>query len=230
MNVMPSLPFILLWLALGTAMVPQVRRGWPVLASLSIATAVIAGIVEWAGLAIIILFAGACLAATRSTQSTPLRFLSWTMVVVCAVALASHNIPWIHNVLIFENVTLSPSAEPFTLFWNFDKAVVGVFLYIMCLPPQSGTQWGRLIAIVTTVTILTLAVVAVPGIAIGFIAWDPKWPIILMAWIPANLLITCVAEEAFFRGLLQQHLLEKLYPRIAFAGLVHCRLLRPGLG
>ena len=63
-----------------------------------------------AGLAVIALFAGACLAAMRSTFSPPVRTLAWGALVVCAVALAAHQVPWINNVLVFDAVAVSPAA------------------------------------------------------------------------------------------------------------------------
>ena len=97
---MNGLPYVLLWLALGLAMFPRVHWGWPVFTGLSVVIAVIVGIVEWAGLAVIALFAGACVAATR------VRVLAWGTLVVCAVALADHAVPWINNVLVFDTMAL----------------------------------------------------------------------------------------------------------------------------
>ncbi|MDE2661478.1 MAG: CPBP family intramembrane metalloprotease [Gemmatimonadota bacterium] len=61
--------------------------------------------------------------------------------------------------------------------------------------------------------------------AVGYLAWDPKWPAILAAWIPSNLLLTCVSEETVFRGILQRHLGRALSGRVpasAFVALVVC--------
>jgi membrane protease YdiL (CAAX protease family) len=44
----------------------------------------------------------------------------------------------------------------------------------------------------------------------GFVVLDPKLPAITPLWLLSNLLVTCVAEEAFFRGFLQRQLQHKL--------------------
>ena len=217
---MNGLPYVLLWLALGMAMFPRVHWGWPVFTGLSVVIAVIVGIVEWAGLAVIALFAGACVAATRSTLSTRVRVLAWGTLVVCAVALADHAVPWINNVLVFDTVALSPSAELYTLYWNYDKAFVGVLLFAVCVQPQRTTEWSTAATATAVTAVLTIALVAVSALTMEFIAWDPKWPVILAMWIPANLLVTCLAEETFFRGLLQRHLAEALRACVSSAGLV----------
>ena len=59
-----------------------------------------------------------------------------------------------------------------------------------------------------------MVVVGVLATAAEFVSWDPKWPAILAVWLPANLFLTCVAEETFFRGLLQRNLARALRGRV----------------
>ena len=198
----------------------RVRSGWPIFTSLSIVAAVNGGIVEWVGLVVIALFAVACFAAMRSTFSTPVRTLAWGTLVICAVMLAAHQIPWINNVLVFDAVAVSHSAKLYTLYWNYDKALAGVLLYVACVQPQQRTEWSSVIITTTVLAVLTPALVVVPALVMGFVVWNPKWPSILVMWVPANLLVTCLAEETFFRGLLQRHLAKALRASVPSAGLV----------
>ena len=220
MDLTNGLPFALLWLALGMAMFPRVWRRWPILVGLSIVAAVSAGIVEWAGLPVIVLFALACFMAVRPTLSVRVRIPVWGTLLVCAVALAAHQVPWINNVLVFNAITVSPLAAPYTLYWNYDKALAGVLLYAVCAQPQRRTEWCHAIVATAVIAVLTSALVAVPALAAKFVVWDPKWPAILALWVPANLLVTCVAEEVFFRGLLQRYLSQTLRATVPSAGLV----------
>ena len=219
-NVATGLPYLLLWLALGMAMIPRVRWGWPTMTGFSIVAGVVAGIVEWAGLALIALLIGTCVVATRSTLSLPVRILAWGALLVTAGALVAHQVPWINNVLIFEAVTLSRTSAPYTLYWNYDKALAGVLLYALCVQPQRRTAWTRAIVATAVVAVLTVAFVLAPALAEQFVAWDPKWPVILGMWVPANLLVTCLAEETVFRGLLQRRLANALRAHVPSAGLV----------
>ena len=215
-----GLPYLLLWLALGVAMFPDRRRVGPILIALSLAAAVAAGIVEWAGLAVLALFAGSCLAAVRPKLSTALRTLAWGMAVIFALALATHQIPWIENVLVLDAVSVSASAADYTLYWNYDKGFAGVLLYSVCVQPQGRTRWTRAIVATGTVALLTPVLVGAAAAATGFVSWDPKWPAILAVWVPANLLVTCVAEETFFRGLLQRQVGRALRGRVPAPALV----------
>ena len=215
-----ALPYLLLWVALGVSMFSGPRFVGPACVALSLAAAVVAGIIEWAGLAVLALFAGACLTAVRSEFSRALRALAWGVVVILALALATHQIPWIHNVLVLDGVSVSASGADYTLYWNYDKGFAGILLYAICVQPQDGARWNRAIVTTGTVALLTLVPLGLLATATGFVAWDPKWPAILAVWVPANLLLTCVAEESFFRGLLQRRLGRFLRGRVSAPALV----------
>ena len=201
-----AVPYLFLWVALGLAMFTDRHSHAGVFIALSLAAAVVVGIVEWEGLAPLALFAGSCLVAVRSALPTALRALAWGIVVVLAVALGTHEVPWIHNVLILDAVSVSESSASYTLHWNYDKGFAGVLLYAVCVQPQETPQWKRAILTTGVIAIVTVVLVGVAATAAGYTAWDPKWPAMLAVWVPANLLLTCVAEESFFRGLLQRHL------------------------
>ena len=187
-------------------MFPDGRRVGATLIALSLAAAVVAGIVAWAGLAVLALYSGACLAAVRPQFSAVLRTLAWGTVLFLALALATHQIPWIQNVLVLDSVSVSALAADYTLYWNYDKGFAGVVLYAVCVQPQPGTEWKRAIVATAAVALLAMIAVGVPATAAEFVLWDPKWPGILAVWVPANLFLTCVAEETFFRGLVQRQL------------------------
>ena len=215
-----SLPFVLLWVALGVTVFPGDRWVGAAFLALSLASAMGAGLVEWGGVAAIALLWGACLTAVRPSLAMPLRALAWSVVVIAAVALATHQVPWIHNVLVLDAVSVSASAADYTLYWNYDKGFAGVLLYAVCVQRHAGTGWNRAIVATGAIALLTVVAVSVPAMATGFVSWDLKWPAILGVWVPANLLVTCVAEEAFFRGLLQRQLGRAFRGRLPRAALV----------
>ncbi len=201
-----AVPYLFLWVALGLAMFTDRHSHAAVFIALSLAAAVVAGIVEWEGLALLALFAGSCVAAVRSALPTALRTLAWGIVVILAVALGAHEVPWIHNVLVLDAVSVSDASASYTLHWNYDKGFAGVLLYSVCVQPQETPQWRRAIVATGVIAVVTVVLVGLAAAAAGYIAWDPKWPAMLAVWVPANLLLTCVAEESFFRGLLQRRL------------------------
>ena len=56
--------------------------------------------------------------------------------------------------------------------------------------------------------VATAAVSIGIALAAGYVRFEPKWPGAAPAFLVANLLFTCVAEEAFFRGLVQERLMR----------------------
>ena len=195
------------------------------LAALSLAAAVVAGIVEWTGVAVFMLLAGACLAAVRPGFSRLRRTLAWGVVVILTAALATNQVPWVHNVLVLDGVYVSASSADFTLYWDYDKAFAGILLYLVCVQPQANPPWGRAVVATGAIAIVTTVVTLATATAVGYMAWDPKWPAILGVWIPSNLHLTCVSEETVFRGILQRHLGRSLSGRVpapAFVALIVC--------
>ncbi|MBI3383596.1 MAG: CPBP family intramembrane metalloprotease [Aquabacterium sp.] len=137
----------------------------------------------------------------------------WPVVVfgAMALALALHAFPWFQRVPVFEAVQLSAGAPSFALFASVDKALAGLGLLVwVCRRCSSLSEVITMLR--ATVPVLLLTVVAVLGLGVmsHAVHWDPKWPAQAPAFLAVNLLFTCVAEEAFFRGLLQARLTQAL--------------------
>jgi uncharacterized protein len=132
-------------------------------------------------------------------------------VAVASLVLMAHVVPGINNVLIVKGAIVSPGAAPFTLYLNFDKALIALFILGFGSPSgpalaASRADWVALlrialprIAIVTAVMIAWL--VSLDRIHVD-VKWPPPW--FFPFWVWANLLFTCAAEEAVFRGIVQR--------------------------
>jgi membrane protease YdiL (CAAX protease family) len=140
-------------------------------------------------------------------SSTATKVVAGVAVVLFSLALMAHVLPGFHNLLIVKDVVLSPGAVPYTLYLNFDKAFVGLFLLAFGPPLLSSrTQWGAMLAMTIPRVVVLLVLVAVCAMWIGHVRLEPKWPAFLPFWVWANLLFTCAAEEALFRSVIQRHL------------------------
>ncbi|MYH10512.1 MAG: CPBP family intramembrane metalloprotease [Gemmatimonadales bacterium] len=216
----PALPFLLLWAAFGVSMWAGRRSVALAFVALSLAAVIVAGVVEWTGLAVLVLFTGACLAAARTELPRVHRALAWGVVVILTLALGFNQVPGIHSVLVLDGVYVSASSADFTLYWDYDKGFAGILLYLACVQPQASPPWRRAVVATGAIAILTTVVTLATATAVGYMAWDPKWPAILGVWIPSNLLLTCVSEETVFRGILQRHLGRALSGRVPAPALV----------
>jgi hypothetical protein len=203
--------FVLLGLAIATAWLPVPRvRGvpvppWAVLLAAAAGAGLSTGVLAPTALGALVILCCLAAAACLAPRGRPLFTL---LAATWALALALHVIPGFRNPRLFDGVRLTADAVPFTSYLNFDKAAGGlVLLAAFCRPGRgegAGARrtigWTLGAAAVTTATALGLATLA------GLTRFEPKWPPDALAFLLANLLFTCVAEEAFFRGLIQERI------------------------
>lgn len=188
----------------------------------------IAGVVApWMALIIIV---GIGLGAyyRRRHPQIPLRWPLELIGVVIAVGLILHLVPGFYNPKILDSVRAGPASLPFNLYFNFDKALVPWVLILLVpgllrtAPGHHAPRWGWL-----------LLGLAVPGLLLvamgaGGLRLEPHWPAWLGQFVLANVFFVCLAEEALFRGYLQQRLMKRIpasYALIITAlifGLMHC--------
>jgi membrane protease YdiL (CAAX protease family) len=128
-------------------------------------------------------------------------------VVLASLGLMAHVVPGFSNVLIVKDAIVSRDGVPFTLYFNFDKALIGVMLLTFVTPlAMSRADWFGIFPAALPRILAVIAVVLGAAFALGFIRVDPKWPPFFPLWAWANLLFTCTAEEAVFRGVIQRML------------------------
>lgn len=175
--------------------------------------AVVAGIVRPLGLMWIAAFAAAVIAfAHSSAPAAPrwLRPLAAAAIVVLAAGLMSHQLPGFNNPRVISNVRFTPDALPFRLHLNFDKTVVGLFLLaFLHARLTTAAGWRAMLAATIPVTAGTVAVLLPLSLFLGYVRFAPKFPPEAWLFLWANLCLTCVAEEALFRGFVQAQLARK---------------------
>ncbi|MBR8299469.1 CPBP family intramembrane metalloprotease [Burkholderia dolosa] len=127
-----------------------------------------------------------------------------------AIALSLHLLPGFHNPRVIEPTRFTPDAVPFTMYLNFDKPLVGLWL-LWVLPwvvpdvaPSRALRTGVVAAVATA------AVCLIGALAFGMVGWAPKWPPQGWLWLANNVLLVTLAEEALFRGYVQGGLTRAL--------------------
>lgn len=121
---------------------------------------------------------------------------------IIGIAVFLHVLPGFNNPRIIDQVQISPNSLSYSMYLNFDKAIFGLLLltFIRTSKKPASPQWLKTSLICGGLSLTALVI----GLSVGLIAWAPKLPEIFLVWALSNLFITCVAEEAFFRGFLQQ--------------------------
>lgn len=198
---------------------------WLWLFILSVLSATLEGYINIVGLVAIMLYVALYYGTINIKQ--PIINKAITIAFIgTALGLALHYVPGFNNLPIVVNEQISSDAIAYTLCANFDKAIAGLLLsayYFSTLAPKQqqtldskgidsksfasqklGLKQPVLIIIGTILTTLIV------GLLLGIVSFNPKVPDFWLAFIAINLLFTCVAEEALFRGLLQTKLSQQI--------------------
>ncbi|WP_062814203.1 CPBP family intramembrane glutamic endopeptidase [Proteus mirabilis] len=143
------------------------------------------------------------------------------------VGLTFHFIPSFNNLRYIKHVPLGQYSPPFSFYFNADKALIP-FILMIFIPTLFKTepvkkankyQW---VLLAMAIPALLLFAMALGGLAIELHL--PQW---LPAFMLANIFFVSLAEEALFRGAIQQSLSRYLSPYLALFitailfGLVH---------
>lgn len=200
---MLPLPDTLIWLALGLAVLlclARQQRSGLILLGVALLTAL--WLERLSPVAALVSLAGLLLAWRTPGLPQPWRGVALTLVLLWAMALTLHLVPGFDNLKVLDRVQAGPASVPFTLYLNLDKPLIffGLLLAWPALLGPGGTMRWRPLALL----MLPLAALLITAWQLGALKPDvglPHW-----WWLFAfnNLVFTCVAEEALFRGLIQQ--------------------------
>ncbi len=208
------LPFGLLGLSIassGLAAGPEqrpalLRHLWLVLLGLAAGAGLAAGVLRPVALASIAALPALAWLATRHGNAA-LRAVSTLLVLLLSFALALHAVPGYDNPLLLKDVRLSAQSAPYTMYANFDKGLAGlVLLVFFCRRAASWRDFAAAWRAQALAVTALLAAVLGAGWGLGFVLPDFKLSPYLPLFAVVNLLFVCVAEEAFFRGVIQEQL------------------------
>ncbi|MCH7371549.1 CPBP family intramembrane glutamic endopeptidase [Aeromonas sp. MR16] len=157
--------------------------------------------------AALVSLAGLLLAWQTPSLPQPWRGIALTLVLLWAIALTLHLVPGFDNLRVLDRVQAGPASVPFSLYLNLDKPLIffGLLLAWPTLLGQGGPIRWRPLALL----ILPLAALLLAAWQLG--ALKPELGLPHWWWLFAlnNLLFTCVAEEALFRGFIQQAIAKR---------------------
>lgn len=185
-----SLAIVWLWLppqisASGVTSRIAISIGW---LTLAVVHGYATGIVTPLGVIAILAFALLCYRYSSGNQGPALRAATTVATILFSLALMAHVVPGFSNLLIVRDAVLSPSAVPYTLYLNFDKAQIGLFLLAFGSPLlASRTDWAAMLKVLLPAVLLLITALMLFAFMLGQVRFDPKWPAIFPIWAWANL-------------------------------------------
>ncbi|NIF32126.1 CPBP family intramembrane metalloprotease [Enterobacter sp. Cy-643] len=173
------------------------------------------GVLDGQGLASLAIITVLAVAYLKAVNRKPVRCALELLLVAAALALTVHVIPGFHNPKVLDSVSAGPQSAPFSMYYNFDKALVPFILLVVMkslfvsAPKHQPAKPGWMLLVALIPGLLLLAV------ALGGLKIEPHFPQWLLPFLFANIFFVSLAEEALFRGYLQQRLSGFMHPVIA---------------
>jgi membrane protease YdiL (CAAX protease family) len=153
-------------------------------------------------------------------KTKPIFYLGWGIVIAWCALLFVHLIPGFNNLQVLDKVSAGPLSVPFSMYLNLDKPLA-FFALLLAYPILLGGESKVRVKPALLVMIPLLLLLPIASV-LG--ALKPELSLPSWWWLFAlnNLVLTCVAEEALFRGFIQQSLSRRFDWRV---GLVVASLL-----
>jgi membrane protease YdiL (CAAX protease family) len=123
-----------------------------------------------------------------------------------ALAMGLALLPGFTRVVLVDAATLSPGAMPYDIAVGFPKVVIGIVILGLINRPlvRSWRELGRVLLRAAPIFVVTAIAGMTTVVLMGYTNLAPKWTPLFLLWAPINLFFTCLTEEAFFRGFVQQ--------------------------
>lgn len=154
-----------------------------------------------------IVFAGICYFAFHA-RYPKLKILCGISIFIFSLLFWYHKIPGFSNWLIVNGMMLSQDSLPFSMYLNFDKPLIGIFILGFGSIPllKSKKEWVDMF--VKTLPMALMGTFVIAGLAyyFGYIKFEPKWGSFFVVWFLNNLFLSTITEEVIFRGFVQNYL------------------------
>jgi len=180
---------------------------WSIFLCASMISGFFLNYIEINGICWIVLFGFIAILAKKSGQYKVLHTCLLFITGGAALLLASGRFSGFINPAIVTDMRFSPDDIAFTHHLHFDATAVGIILMaVFCNPVRSTHEWRLILKKTYPIIILTLIAVLSSGVLLHYITVDVKFIPYSLIFLVTNLLFTCVVEEAFFRGFVQEQL------------------------
>lgn len=146
-----------------------------------------------------------------------------TLFLLSTVITALHWLPGVSNFLLFDNIKISEDADSIDIRMNIDKGLAGLFLLMFMITQYEqrreiynhGRDLSKQNSTWHAWALIPFYVASMMAIGLIFgLDIDVKLPSSTLIFFISNLLFSVIAEEAFFRGVIQETLARKLIGKV----------------
>lgn len=193
-------------------------RAKVILLLLAIALLFAGGAIQWQAVLALALLAALMHIALGYSYPQVYRLLAGSLATLGIFAITLHKVPGFIPTIVVDNIFLGSASLPFTFKISYDKALVGLVLLVFWF----AVDWdykvvgNKLLRAALPAIVLVLLLIGL-AVYLGY-SVDPKWYWFSPYFLLANLCLTVIAEEVFFRGVIQQRLMAVLTPHTPYAG------------
>ena len=174
--------------------------------SLSLATALIAGVVNFISCLIILLFGFLIYSFYQKKMPLPYKIFIYFGIIAITILSFSHKLPSIENIELLTNIKLSKNSSNFDLWLNFDKPLIAIFLLFFAYnPPRKFSDYKKIFIQTIRLFVPLFIMLLALGTFGNFLVFDFKFPNfqITFLWLIKMIFLTIFAEEFFFRFFIQ---------------------------
>ena len=174
--------------------------------SFSLATALIAGVINLLSCLIIILFGFLVYSFYQKKSPSPHKVFIYFGIIIITILSFSHQLPSVDNIELLTNIKLSKNSSNFDLWLNFDKPLIAIFLLFFAYnPPRKLSDYKNIFIQTIKLFAPLLIILLALGTFGNFLVFDPKFPNfeITFLWLIKMIFLTIFAEEFFFRFFMQ---------------------------
>lgn len=211
-HISTTLTYAFLYLCVVLLWVPSFKKIplWSIALVISVIFGLTSQRIDFIGLSLILILACATLCLNSKKPPITVRALSAMILFALGLGLGLagvHVLPGFQNLRVLNNVHISSNGIPFSLYLNFDKTVVGIFILgILHQRITTKVEWREMFKTMAPRAFLVIFIVAMLSFVFKFVWFDPKLSPSLPIWAITNLFFVCLAEEGFFRGFIQKYL------------------------
>ena len=166
----------------------------------------IAGQLELLGIGLLSVF-GVLFYFAYHAKSVVLRKIFFLIVLLSCFGLVMTPVPGVHHWDILKRAYLTDDAIPYSMFFNYEKSLIGLFfIWFSAYSLANGGKWKPVLKTGVLCGIAAIVILLPLSLLLGYVKFELKLSTLFYIWALNNLIFVSIAEEALFRGMIQQTL------------------------